>query len=254
MRLGFAAAIAITCTACGARSGLGVYEADDVRDAAPDTPDTPDAADTHDAPEGSCDRTAPPGTVVWQTSLPPGVKFTAEAADPSGNTYFLGLFLASPNAQDAYFVVALDRCGRELWTIGPVRKQGSIGTRGANLLLSGDQVIVKWTSVDAYDRNTVAHLWDVDLAAIDGRRWASADWGPIAAAADGTSFVGVSTSLDYGIVSIGPGGNASTLASNVPRGTGSFDLTSVIVDGAGHVDVLLNATLRGPLVESFSRT
>ena len=112
MQLRFTAAIAVTCTACGARSGLGVSEADDVRD----------AANAVDAPGGPCGRPAPAGTVVWRTPLPTGVTFTGpQAADASGTTYFLGMISTPPDTHSAYIVVALDSCGRQLWQTAPVR-------------------------------------------------------------------------------------------------------------------------------------
>src|SRR5262249_45185079 len=50
MQLRFAALIAATCTACGARTPLGVSDRDNVRDAA-DAPNVADGPDAADAPD-----------------------------------------------------------------------------------------------------------------------------------------------------------------------------------------------------------
>src|SRR5260370_23788105 len=81
MQLRFTAAIAVFSTACGARSGLGVSETDEIRDAADgrdarDAAVARDATDAADAPVRPCDRLAPAGAVVWRTPLPTGVTFT----------------------------------------------------------------------------------------------------------------------------------------------------------------------------------
>ncbi len=176
------------------------------------------------------------------------------ASDASGRTYFLGTPPSSGPYPDAYSVVALDSCGRQLWQTAQMPAPG-VAPPAANptLLVSGDQVIVQWGSVDAFDTATGASRWSVDLNVVAGENLqldGAAEVGP-SAASNGTLFVPLRTSTETVIVSIGPTGSPSILATIPPSASG--DLVSTIVDGAGHIELELNA-MSGDLVESFSTT
>jgi outer membrane protein assembly factor BamB len=244
--LGWIATLAVVNAACGDRSPL------DSRGVA----DEGGAVDASLLPEASllpCSGSSNPGTVEWQTPLPSDASFTGPlAADEFGTTYFLGSFQGpSPTS---YSVVALDSCGRTKWQSAPAATKFINGAR-TTLLVSGDHVIVQWGSVDAFDRTNGEHLWNVDLDTFAGESLPSddvAEIGPSAAAADGAVFVVFETSSGAAIVSIAPDGTASTLTRLPPNRLG--DLISLIVDGAGQVDVLLNTALHGALVDSVSRS
>jgi hypothetical protein len=240
MRFSWLLAALLAPAGCGARTPLNVYDGD----AAPDAPGHPSTL--------PCGAVAAPGTVVWQTATGSDATFTGPwAADESGTTYFLGVISSPGGSPLGYQVAALDSCGRLRWASSPTALEPLNGAR-PGLLLAGDRVVVEWSAVDAFDRKSGAHLWNVDLNAIAGTNLAFdsfAEIAPPAAAADGTTLVAFEWSGGGDIVSIDAGGSASKLASFDPAG----DLISLIVDGAGQIDILLNTALSGALVDSYSR-
>jgi outer membrane protein assembly factor BamB len=208
------------------------------------------------APALPCTPTSAPGTIAWQTSLGGGASLDGGgmvfegplATDDAGTTYFLGTVGQYPST---YTVVALDSCGRQLWETAGTKTGLSSQVR-TSVFVNGDQVVVQWDAVDAFDRATGRHLWNVDLNTIAGEDLAgddSAEIGPSAAAADGTTFVVFETSSLATLVAISPGGAPTTVATTPDDG----DLISLIVDAAGQLDILFNSAIDGAYVESFTR-
>jgi len=251
LRCAFVVGVGTVLAACGARSQL-------------ETSASPDGGSTAGgAPEGGgvvapppvvpCAGVAAPGAVVWQTHLPAGETFTgAWAADSDGTTYFLEYATLATLPAASYSILALDSCGRQVWFNDGVATAVLGSTQIApSVFVSGDQVIVQWGAVDSFDRANGAHRWNVNLNAFAGENLeedSRAEIGPSAAAVDGTSFVAFETSDNAMLVSISPDGAPSLVAAMPATG----DLISLIIDGAGELDVLFNSALQGPLVRSFA--
>jgi hypothetical protein len=229
-------------TACGSRTGLGANPASDA---------SPEASP---APALPCAGTGAPGSIAWQTPLGSaadagGTTFVGPlAAGPDGTTYFVGSVGRYPSD---YSIAALDSCGHVAWQTDGTATGPSTQAR-LSVLVSGDQVVVQWGAVDAFDRATGRPLWHVDLNAIAGENLGfddQAEIGPAAASKDGTVFVVFETSSKATLLAIDPGGVASTVATTRDDG----DLISLVLDADGQLDVLFNSAIDGARVESFTR-
>ena len=218
---------------CGARSDLGAP----IRtDAAP--PNLPCAQ-------------APAGTTVWQTTLPQDQTFTGPAAaDDDGSTYYLGVDqVRYPNA---YTVAALDSCGNLTWRSAPLPAKALNGA-SADLVVTSDQVIYQWGTIDAFDRATGAHRWNVDLDAYAGEKLAlddAAEIGPLAVAEDGNAFLVMTYAAHSVILQITSSGALSTVVGTIRGSLG--DISGFILDGDDHLDTLFNS-VDGMIVTSYAR-
>lgn len=194
--------------------------------------------------------------MLWQFDLPTDLTFAGpRAADADGVTYFLGT-PAGPNPR-SYALVAVAACGTLLWRSDDIATEFNSGAR-PTLFVSGDQVVVQWGAVDAFDRRTGARRWNVNIRAYSiragfgdpfGNSWASV--GPSASTRDGTVFLSFQTSTaGHQLLAISPTGVLSAVAT-LPRQNDGAPI-SLIVDRAGQLDVLLNTTLAGALVRSYS--
>jgi hypothetical protein len=247
--------VALVTVGCGARTGLDVSSGgsspgDAGVDASPPLDATADvAASLPCTPEG------PPGTLAWQLAIDAGpvgdagaTVFTGPwAADPTGATYYLGTAGSYPST---YSVVAIDACGHLLWRTDGTPYGESSEVR-PTLLVDGDAVVVQIGSVDAFDRGSGSHLWNVSLDALAGEKLAGddqAEIGPSAAAADGSVYVAFETASTTILAAITPAG-APTIVAKTPN---QGDLISLILDAAGHLDMLINSALKGSYVESFT--
>ncbi len=249
--------LALSTVGCGARTGLSLPSGGSPQDDAGVVLPPPVDAGADVVTPMACTPPGPPGTVAWQLALDPGtasdagaIAFTGPwAADPAGATYYLGT--AGP-APSTYSVVAVDACGHVLWRTDGTPYGPSNQVR-PTLLLDGDAVVVQIGSVDAFDRSSGAHLWNVSLDALAGEKLASddqAEIGPSAAAADGTVYVAFETGSRATIAAITRAGAPSVVTTTPDQG----DLISFILDAAGHLDILFNSALKGSYVESFTRT
>ncbi len=241
---------------CGSRTGLegGALPSDVSDSGSPVIVGASDAGAR--APVLPCTPTSPPGTIAWQTSLdgrasPDGGGMTFEgplATDDAGTTYFLGTVGQYPST---YTIVALDSCGRQLWETAGTPTGQSSQVR-PSVLVNGAQLVVQWDAVDAFDRATGNPLWHVDLNTIAGENLAGddgAEIGPSTAAADGTTFVVFETGSLATLVAISPSGAPTTVATTPNQG----DLISLILDAAGHLDILFNSAIDGDYVESYTQ-
>ena len=243
--------VALVTVGCGARTGLDVSSAGaSPGDAGVDASSSLDAA----APL-PCTPDGPPGSVAWQLAIEPGpvgdagaTVFTGPwAADSTGATYYLGTAGRFPSS---YSVVAIDACGHLLWRTDGTPYGESSEVR-PTLLVDGDAVVVQIAGVDAFDRRSGSHLWNVSLDALAGEKLAfddQAEIGPSAAAADGSVYVAFETSATTILAAITPAGAPSIVAKTPTQG----DLISLILDAAGHLDMLINSSLKGSYVESFT--
>jgi outer membrane protein assembly factor BamB len=224
---------------CGARTGL------EARDSGPALVDT-----------GRCGAAVAPGSVVWQLDLPADVNFSGpRAADADGVTYFLGTPVG-PNPR-SYSLVAVDACGAVLWRTDDIATDFNSGAR-PTMFVNRDQVVVQWGAVDSFDRSTGARRWNVSIRQYSiragfgdpfGNSWASV--GPSAATRDGSVFLSFQTSTaGHQLLAISPTGDLSLVAA-LPRQNDGTPI-SLIVDRAGQLDVLLNTSLAGALVRSYS--
>ena len=245
-------ALPLLVFACGARTGLPAADLG-LADAAAAPADA--AADVAPPP---CAGTGTAGSVAWRLAMDAGpatdagaMTFTGPwAADTAGATYYLGTAGQYPST---YSVIAVDACGHQAWrTDGTAYGLGSQEVR-PTLLLAGDAVVVQIGAVDAFDRRTGVHLWNVSLDALAGEKLAGddlAEIGPSAAAEDGTVYAAFETGAELTIAAITPAGAPSIVAKTPNEG----DLISFILDAAGHLDVLFNSALKGSYVESFTRS
>lgn len=235
---------------CGARTGLDVSSPGDAGvDASPPLDATADVAPLSCGPEG------PPGSIAWKLAIETGpvgdagaTVFTGPwAADPSGATFYLGTAGPAPRS---YSVVAVDACGHLLWRTDGTPYGPSNEVR-PTLLVDGDAVVVQIGSVDAFDCRSGGHLWNVSLDALAGEKLAfddQAEIGPSAAAANGSVYVAFETATTTILAAITPAGVPSIVTKTPSQG----DLISLILDAAGHLDVLFNSTLKGSYVEAFT--
>ena len=225
--------------ACGARAGLE----------APATGTTlPDAGQP--VPVAlPCAGTSAVGEIAWQTplgQLDERVRGPV-ATDDAGTTYFF--VTRKTNAAD-YALVALDSCGRLLWRTDPTPAGPTLNAQ-SSFLVRGAQIVAQWGGVDGFDRATGKHLWNVDLNALAGEDLGLDDFasiGPIAAAKDGTAYLAFETDALATLLAIDTAGRTSVLATTPNPGS----IVSLVLDGAGHLDVLFNTAQRGALVESFT--
>ncbi len=187
---------------------------------------------------------------VWQVSLPNDQAFTGPwAADDAGTTYFLGTSPAQ--YPTTYTIAALDSCGALRWQSAP-RPPGFLNGASPDVVVDGDRVLFQWGTVDAFDRMTGAHLWNVDLDAYAGEKLAGDDFaeiGPLAVSADGTAFLTMTYGTRAVILSIDATGTPQTVA-NVSGDTG--DLSGFVLDAADHLDILFNS-VDGEIVTSYAR-
>lgn len=195
---------------------------------------------------------APPGSVVW--SLPFATPTAGPvAADASGAAYFISVDPPVRSSLITYTVISVDACGVERWRSEPVRGAATNGMRPA-AMVTGDQLVVQTVGVDAFDLATGARRWTADLAAFGvaaglGNVLTQTDGtvGPAAAFADGSTLVTFGSSK--ALLRVDRRGGVSLFS----RAAGAFpgSPVSLAVDAAGHVDLLLNTTLRGSLVVSL---
>lgn len=265
LKLLLACALGVTAAcswlACGARTALDVptEATTGAADAAISAIDggviTPPCVDGGCAATSCAGSMPTPGTVLWQASLPDagdaGSFAGPLAADPSGWTYFLG----APGRYPAtYTLVAVDACGVLRWQADAV-PTAYINNAQVSVVVSGAQVVVQWGAVDAFDRTTGAHLWNVSLQAVaidagDGKLAFDdgAEIGPTVAASDGTRYVELESSVGSWLLAISPAGAVSTVTRL--QGTDGT-ITDMILDAAGNIDVLFNS-VNGALVRSYS--
>jgi hypothetical protein len=183
--------------------------------------------------------------------LPTDQSFTGPwATDAVGTTYFLGLDAnAYPNN---YSILALDSCGHVAWrtALAPAKAlNGAI----PDIVVDGDHVLYQWGTVDAFDRVTGHHLWNVDLDAYANERLAlddGAELGPLAVSSDGTAYLAISFGSGTAIASVDTAGNIATVVSRVRGDTG--DISGFILDAANHLDILFNS-VAGSIVTSHAR-
>ena len=248
--------LALSTLGCGARTGLSVPAGASPQDDAGVAEPPPVDAGADVVIPMSCTPKGSPGSVAWQLALDQGamtdagaIVFTGPwAADATGATYYLGAVGRAPRT---YSVVAVDACGRALWRTDGT-PSGPVNQARPTILIDGDAVIVQLGSVDAFDRGTGSHLWNVSLDALAGENLAvddQAEIGPSAAAADGTVYVAFETASTTTIAAITPAGAPSIVSTTRDQG----DLISLILDAAAHLDILINSALKGSYVESFTR-
>lgn len=213
------------------------------------------AAPSPDAGTPACAQrlaSAPPGSLVW--SLPFATPTAGPvAADASGSTYFIAVEPPVRSSMITYTVLSIDACGALRWQSEPVRGVATNGMQPA-AMVTGDQLLVQTVGVDAFDLATGARRWSADLAAFGvaaglGNVLTQTDGtvGPAAAFADGSMLVTIGTQKT--LLRVDRLGAVSVFS----RGAAPFQgyPVSLAVDAAGHVDMLLNSTLRGSLVVSF---
>jgi hypothetical protein len=216
------------CAGCGARSDLG---------------STAPSGSASDLPCGG----AAPGAKVWSSDQALDGPL---AVDGAGTTYFRA---AGDPGQGAasYAIAALDSCGALRWQSAP-RPSGFIAGALRDIVVDGDRVLFLWGTVDAFDRGTGAHLWNVDLGAYAGEDLAQdpfAEIGPLAVSADGTAFLTMTYSSHAVVLSIDAAGTLQMVA----QVTGDMgDISGFLLDADDHLDTLYNSTA-GHIVTSYTR-
>lgn len=195
---------------------------------------------------------APPGSVVWTFPFATPAAGPV-AADPSGATYFIAVEALTGAQGFTYTVLSVDACGALRWQSEPVRSVTTSGTRPV-AMVTGDQLVVQTVSVDAFDLATGARRWSTDLAAFGAAAGlgnvftqTGGPVGPAAAFADGSMLVNFGDAK--ALLRVDRRGAVSVFS----RGASAFPgvAVSLAIDAAGHVDMLVNSTLRGTLVVSF---
>ncbi len=191
------------------------------------------------------------GTTVWQTALPADQTFVGPyATDASGATFYLGL--DPTRYPTSYTLVAIDSCGQLTWRSAPLPTAWLNGAT-PDVVVAGDHVLYAWGTVDAFDRKTGAHVWNVDLDALTNDKLALDDFaelGALAVTADGSAYMPMTFGSGATIAKIDTAGNATMVVPHVQGSVG--DISGSLVDAAGHLDVLFNS-VDGMIVTSYTR-
>jgi len=221
----------LALAACGARTEL----------------DQPPEAGPSSLPCGQ----AAPGTTIWQTPLPADQTFSGPwATDADGATYYLGV--DTVRYPTSYTLAALDSCGHLTWRSSPLAA-ASLNGATPDVVVAGDQVLYAWGTVDAFDRKTGAHVWNVDLDVLAGEKLgfdSFAELGALAVTPDGTAYMPMTFGSGATIAKIDAAGHATIVVSHVQGSLG--DISGSLVDAAGHLDVLFNS-VDGMIVTSYTR-